>query len=147
MAITIAAEPERVWRALVDPDEIVHWDPSRTALVDREVPYPTTGTRTRWRSRLGNVALALSETPHEVAPGEWIQSRCAAGSLRYEQSYRLVEEPGDRAQPTRTRVSLKLSAPNRLQLIGADIDRFEVRRLLVERIDEALRALQKRCES
>jgi len=147
MAVTVSAEPARVWRALVDPSEIVRWDEARTALVDRDIAYPVEGQRVRWRSKLGSVALVLNETPNEIVPLEHLQVACAAGSLRYEQLYRLQTEPGDSAQPTRTRASLKLSTRNRLQLIGAEVDRFEVRRMLIEHIDRSLRALQKWCEN
>jgi uncharacterized protein YndB with AHSA1/START domain len=147
MAVVVSAERERVWRALADPAEIVGWDESRTGLVDRELAYPTIGERVRWRSKLGSVALVLNETPREVEPLERLRLTCYVGSLRYEELYLLVAEPGDRAQAGRTRVSLKLSTRNRLQLIGADVDRFEIRKLLIERIDRTLCSLQKWCEN
>lgn len=146
MATVVSADRDRVWRALVDPEEIVQWDESRTALVDRELAYPAIGERVRWRSRLGTVALVLSETPNEVSQRARLSVTCRAGSLRYDELFLLRDEPADPAQPARTHVSLKLSTGNRLQLIGADVDRFEVRRMLIERIDATLRALQKWCE-
>jgi len=147
MAVVVAAERERVWRALSDPREIVRWDETRLALVDRHLDYPKSGERVRWRTKLGGVQLVLSETPSTVEPPEGLTLACRAGSLRYEQHIVLAAERADRAQPARTRVSLKLSAGNRLQLIGADLDRFEIRRLLIERIDVTLRSLQKWCEN
>jgi uncharacterized protein YndB with AHSA1/START domain len=147
MAVVVSAKRERVWRALVDPAEIVRWDESRTALVDRDRSYPAEGERFRWRSKLGSVALVLTETPREIEPLERLASECSAGSLHYEELFLLVAEAGDRAQDARTRVSLKLSTRNRLQLIGAEVDRFEVRKLLIERIDCTLRSLQKWCEN
>ena len=56
MAVVVAAERERMWRALADPAEIVRWDESRTALVDRDSVYPAAGERFRWRSKLGFIA-------------------------------------------------------------------------------------------
>ena len=45
------------------------------------------------------------------------------------------------------RVSLKLSTGNRLQLLGTDLDRFELREMLIGRVDRTLRSLQKWCEN
>ena len=143
----VGAERERVWRALTDPAEVVGWDEARTALVDRERRYPEVGESVRWRSKLGKVALVLNETPNEIEPPERLALACNAGTLRFEALYLLVDEPADRAQAERTRVSLKLSSRNTLQLIGADIDRFAIRKLLIGRIDCTLRALQKWCEN
>ena len=147
LAVVVAAERERVWRALTDPAEIVRWDETRTALVDCERLYPQIGERVRWRSKLGTVALVLNETPNEIEPPERLAIACKSGTLRFEQLYLLVAEPADRAQAARTRVSLKLSSRNTLQLIGAEVDRFDIRKLLIERIDCSLRALQKWCEN
>ena len=147
LAVVVAAERARVWRALTDPAEIVRWDETRTALVDRERSYPQIGERVRWRSKLGTVALVLNETPNEIEPPERFALTCKSGTLRFEQLYLLVGEPADRAQAARTPVSLRLSSRNTLQLIGADIDRFEIRKLLIERTDCSLRALQKWCEN
>ena len=69
------------------------------------------------------------------------------GTMQFQQLYVLVEEPEDSAQAARTRVSLKHAAPNRVHLIGAEVDRFEVRRMLIERVDATLGALQKWCEN
>ena len=126
MAAVIGAPRQNVWRALTDPAE---------------------GETVRWRYKLGSVSLVLKETPQIVQPQERYALGCSAGSLHFEEAFTLVEEPEDTAQAARTRVSLKLVASNRIQLIGADIDRFEVRRMLNARIGETLRSLQKWCES
>ena len=147
MAAVVTAPRERVWRALTSAAEIVRWDEARTALVDAPDAFPIAGAKVRWRSRLGNVALVMNETPQVVEAPERLAVSCSIGSLQFDQLYALVEEPEDAAQPARTRVSLKLAARNQVHLIGADVDRFEVRRMLIERIDATLRALQKWCEN
>ena len=147
LAVVVAAERERVWRALTEPAEIVRWDETRTALVDRDRSYPKTGECVRWRSKLGAVALVLTETPNEIEPPARLALACKSGTRRFEQLYLLAAEPANRAQAARTRVSLKISSRNTLQLIGTDVDRFEIRELLMDRTDCALRALQKFCEN
>lgn len=147
MAAVVGAPRQDVWRALTDPAEIVRWDDARIALVDSPTAYPTEGETVRWRYKLGSTALVLKETPQLVQPQERYAVTCSAGSLRFEQAFTLVEEPENKFQAARTSVSLKFVTQNRIQLIGADIDRFEVRRMLIARIDETLRSLQKWCES
>ena len=147
MAASIAADRERVWRALTDTSEIVRWDASRTGAVDTPERYPEAGRRMRWRYRLGSVSVVLKETPRLIEAPHRLAASCTAGSLRFEQTWVLHEEPEERAQAARTRVSLKVAAGNRVQLIGAEIDRFEVRRMLIGRVDATLRELQKWCEN
>jgi len=147
MAVVISAEQGRVWRALTDPNEIIRWDESRLAAVDLYDGYPIIGSKVRWRSKLGSVRVVLKEEPRLIEAPARIAASYSAGSLHYDQVYALDEEPEDRAQAARTRVSLKVAADNRVHLVGAEIDRFEVRKLLIERIDVTLRALQKWCET
>lgn len=147
MAVLISTERERVWRALADSSEVVRWDDSRTALIDRECTYPVIGEQFRWRSKLGGVALVLNETPIEVEPPGRLAVTCSMGSLRYEELFLLAAEADGRAHNERTRVSLKLSTGNRLQLLGTDLDRFELREMLIGRVDRTLRSLQKWCEN
>lgn len=142
----VEASRQRVWRALTDPAEIVLWDDARIALIDTPRTYPTMGETIRWRYRLGSVSLVLKETPQVVLPEERYALACSAGSLRFEETFTLVGEPENSAQPARTRLSLKLTASNRIQLVDSDIDRFEVRQILTTRIDETLRSVQKWCE-
>lgn len=146
IAGVVEASRQRVWRALTDPAEIVLWDDARIALVDAPDAYPTAGQTIRWRYKLGSIVLVLKETPQVVQPHQRYALACSAGSLRFEQTFTLVEEPEDSAQPARTRLSLKLTASNRVQLVDSGIDRFEVRQMLTARINETLRSVQKWCE-
>lgn len=147
MAVAISSGRERVWRALADPSEIVHWDDTRTALVDFDCTYPAIGERFRWRSKLGGVALVLNENPVEVDPPVRLAVTCRTGSLRYDELFLLSDDPDGHDGNARTRVSLKLSTSNRLQLVGTEFDRFELREMLIGRVDRTLRTLQEWCES
>jgi len=148
MATVVTAPRDRVWRTLTDPAEIVRWDETRRALVAPSRAYPVVASKVRWRSTLGGVGQVLHETPQVVEAPHRIAVSCHIGSLHFDQLFALQDEPEDPAQPARTRVSLKLATRNQVHLIGGgDVDRFEVRRMLIERIDATLRALQKRCEN
>jgi len=143
MSTVIAAEPERVWRALTDPDEVVAWDERILAPVEPPDRYPFSGQHVRWRYRLGGVQLVMHDRPLEVSSPERLRRMLHVGSLRYEQTFNLVREPGT---PARTRLSLKTVAANSVPVVGDVVDRFEVRRLTTAHVDDTLRALQRWCE-
>jgi len=148
MSAVVEAPRLRVWRALTEPAEIVAWDESVVAPIDATDGYPQVGTALRWRYRLGSVQLVLHDHPHEVHPPERFRSRLMLGSLRFEQTYTLYEERAlDGGGGVRTRLGLKLVASSSVPVMGAVVDRFEVRRIAVGRIDTSLRAVQKWCEN
>lgn len=147
MSAVIDADRDRVWRALSEPHEVVRWDERTLAFVDDGSRYPVTGERVRWRYKVGTVPSLLAETPIEISEQELLVSQLAAGSLRMRRSYRLIEEPEDASSAARTRVAMKLSAENSVPVMGAVIDRFKVREMAIELIDDSLRALRKYCEA
>ena len=66
--------------------------------------------------------------------------------MRFDQTYTLLPERGNNGDPLRTRLGLKIIASNSVPVIGAIVDRFEVRRLATERIDTTLRSISRWCE-
>jgi hypothetical protein len=142
MSAVIEAEPGCVWRALTEPDELCAWDENLLAPVDPSAGYPCPESPQRWRYLLGGVQLILRERPLEVAPERRLQSALWLGGMKLEQTYSLAPE-GE----ARTRVSIRIAAGNSIPVLGATIDRFEVRQLVTERVDRLLRALQKWCEA
>ena len=144
MSTVIAADPERVWRALTTPEELVAWDERLLAPVERPDRYPFSGQHVSWRYRLGGVQLVMHDRPLEVATLERLRRTIHLGSLRYDQTFTLVPEPGP---PVRTRLGLKTVAANSVPVLGDVVDRFEVRRLTTEHVDETLRAVRRWCES
>lgn len=73
-----------------------------------------------------------------------IVSRIAIASLRSDQTVTLV--PEEDASGPYTRVSMKLSAHNRVPIIGELISRSAVQRIVLEYIDTTLRQIRKHCE-
>jgi uncharacterized protein YndB with AHSA1/START domain len=149
MSATIAADPRRVWRALTSPEECVTWDDRCLGFVRTDVCYPEIGELTRWRYKLGNVPVVMQERPVEVAPPRKLQSNIHLGSLRFEQTYTLALEhnPSDAADAPKTRLGMRIVASNAVPVLGAVVDRFEVRRLTIDRVDSNLRAVTKWCEN
>jgi len=148
MSAIVEAPRQRVWQALTRPTEILAWDESMLAAIDADEHYPVPGATYRWRTRLGSVQLVMQDSPLEVEPPERLRSRLSLASLRFERTYTLFEEPAlDGGGGVRTRLGLKLVASSAVPVVGAVVDRFEVRRIAVGRIDATLRALQKWCEN
>ncbi len=142
MASVIDCKTERVWRAITDPAELVSWDPHVLAPVDGLDRYPFRGQHARWRYQLGSVQLVMHDRPLEVDPRSRLRSRLNVGTLDYERTFTLQGEPGGG-----TRLSMRLVTPNSIPLIGESVDRFDMRRMSTERVDESLRAVQAWCEA
>jgi uncharacterized protein YndB with AHSA1/START domain len=143
MSVVIESGRQRVWRALTEPDEVVAWDGRMLSAVDAPCDYPFEGQHVRWRYRLGSVQVVLHDRPREIAPIKRLSSTLSVASLRYEQTYTLSEEQDD---PSRTRLGMKLVATSQVAVIGEVIDRFGVRKLAAERIDETLRSVKLWCQ-
>lgn len=144
MSVVIDSDRQRVWRALTEPGEVVAWDERVLASVDDPEAGLFAGKHLRWRYKLGSVQVVLHERMREIALGERLQSTLAIGSLRFEQTYTLSDEE---EAPGRTRLGMKVVATSQVPVIGEVIDRFGVRKLAAERVDETLRAVKQWCEA
>lgn len=142
MSKVIRSPRARVWRALVSPEELIRWDARRVSLEEPAPDYPTPGHPAHWRCTLGSVTVPHLEDPLEVIPTERLRSSVRLGSFEFEETYTLSDEASEG-----TRLSLRLAAKNKVPLMGGELDRFDVRRLSTERVDETLELLQAWCES
>ncbi|MCZ7535505.1 MAG: SRPBCC family protein [Acidimicrobiia bacterium] len=88
----IAAPVERVWRALVEPAEVVVWD----GVERRDVPdgYPRPGQHARWTIRVAGVRVALHDRIVAVEPNERFASEITVGFISLQEEYRLRATPG-----------------------------------------------------
>jgi hypothetical protein len=148
MRAVIAAEPKRVWRALTEPSELVAWDDCILAAIDPAVDYPTAGRAMRWRYQLGSVQLVLHDRPREVVPYQRLHQSLSLSSMRYDQTFSLAAEPASPERPQLgTQLGVKVTASNSVPVLGGMVDRFEVRRLAVERTGKLMQSLQRWCEA
>ena len=76
-----------------------------------------------------------------TAPGSRIDTAVSLGLFRFRETSILTDE-----SRTQTRVALRLAAPNAMPVVGGVIDRFDVRKMAAERVDERLQALRVWCE-
>jgi uncharacterized protein YndB with AHSA1/START domain len=142
ISTVIEAPRERVWRALSEPRERIRWDTRIVSLEQPAPDYPHADDAAHWRYQLGSIPVRLEDRPVEVVPGKRLRHALSTGSFRFEQTYTLSEEG-----PDRTRLSLRFTAPeNSVPVVGGALDRFDLRRLASEIVDDNLRALQRWCE-
>jgi uncharacterized protein YndB with AHSA1/START domain len=148
MRTSIGATRERIWRALTEPSERVAWDASTLAAVDPTEGYPSSERIMRWRYRLGSVQVVLCERPREVVPTRKLRCSLSIGSLRFEQTYNLASESAasDASGSPSTQLGIKLTAQNTVPVVDGMVDRFEIRDLATQRVDELMRSLQRWCE-
>jgi uncharacterized protein YndB with AHSA1/START domain len=142
MSKVIPSPRARVWRALVSPDELIRWDERRISLEAPIPGYPTQGHPARWRCWLGSVRVEHCEEPLEVVAAERLRLAVRLASFEFEETYTLSDLPADA-----TRLSLRVIAKNTLPLLSGGLDRFDVRRLAAERVDQTLAQLQRWCEA
>ncbi len=128
----------QVWRAVSDPMERLRWDPCVYGLLVPADGFPEVGTEAQWRYRLRGLPLVLRDRPLEVRPGQRLRSEVALGLFRFEQTWSLQQtETADR-----TRLGLHLAAASSVAVVGGTVNRFDVRRLSAQYVDEKLRALR-----
>ena len=144
LSAVIGAARAQVWRAIIDPTQVIRWDEPMLALLEPAKAYPRVGQHVRWRYHLGAVPVVYHERPVEVVPERRLRSTIAMGLFRFQQTWSLVDENGD---PQRTRLGLRLTAANAIPVMSGLLDRFAVRHLSAEYVDAKLHALQEWCES
>ncbi len=148
MSSAIAAHPQRVWRALTNASECLAWDENRLSALDATDNYPVVGETVRWRYRLGSIPIVMRDQPVDVVPGSKLRSKVTLGPLRFDQVFSLALEhdPADEAEGVKTLLGMKVAASNSAPVLGAVVDRFEVRRITIDHVDGTLRAITKWCE-
>jgi len=140
MGVEVDATRAAVWRALTVREEVLHWRPGIVGFKSPEASFPTEGRRFRWRCRLHDIPIELQETPGTIVPPGRFESEVRLGLFHFRQIFTLVPTPSG------TRVTLQIEASNRMPLVGGSLDRFDVRRFLVELAANYLQALRDWCE-
>lgn len=144
MSAAVAVPRARVWAALSDPAEVLHWRPGLVAAPIGAERYPEPGGTVRWRCRLRELPLELRETPLEVVVGERLHARLQLGLFRFEATFTLAPLASD---PPRTRVGLQVQVANEIAVVGGTLDRFGVRHFATELAATQLMALRDWCEA
>ncbi len=161
LSANIGAPRERVWRALVDPEERTAWDErilgevalSRTSGMQRAARRPGVSAESRrtpirssrYRFRLAGVPLVLRDEILTADRRDRLVSRISIGSFHFDQTLTLYDE--DNETGPLTRLGLKIVAANSIPVIGESLPRLDVQKLVIEYADTTLRQVRKHCEA
>lgn len=138
--IEIAAPPERVWRALTDPAEVVVWDTGVVAPIDAPPDYPRPGQHVRWRYRLGPLPLVLHDRPTEVVPAATLRSSIRLGPFDFDETYTL------RSDGATTRLTADLTLASTAPLVGGLLEAWIGAPLARSTVRHSLAAIRRHCE-
>jgi hypothetical protein len=138
--IEIAAAPERVWRALTDPAEVVVWDTGIVAPIDAPPDYPRPGQHVRWRYRLGPLSLVLHDRPTDVVPAAALRSSIRLGPFGFDETYTL------RADGPTTRLTADLSLASTVPVVGSLLEKLIGVPLARSTVRLSLAAIRRHCE-
>jgi uncharacterized protein YndB with AHSA1/START domain len=138
-SVEIAAPPERVWRALCDPAEVVRWDTGVAEAIDAPADYPQPGQHVRWRYTNGPFRL-LHDRPREVVPNKKLRSMLAVGPLRFDETYTLEPRNGG----TLLTAAMLVWVP--VPLLGVAMERAYAGRAAKATVSASLRGIKAWCE-
>jgi len=139
--IEIAADPERVWRALSIPAEVVCWDAGVVEPLDAPPDYPRAGQHVRWRYRLGRLPLILHDRPTQVERASVLRSSIRLGPFDFDEIYTLRKEG-----PSATQLTAELSLASTVPILGSLLERIVGRPLARSTVRSSLAAIKRHCE-
>jgi hypothetical protein len=141
-SVEIAVPPDRVWRALTTPDEVVRWDTGIVKPLDAPPDYPKAGQHVRWQYRLGPIPLVLHDHPTRVEPSSTFASSIRLGSFDFKEIYSL-RGLGSSAME----LTAELSLTSRIPLLGPLIERIVGEPLARATVRTSLAAIKRHCET
>jgi Polyketide cyclase / dehydrase and lipid transport len=139
--IEIAADRERVWRALSVPAEVVCWDTGVVEPLDAPPDYPRAGQHVRWRYRLGPLPLVLHDRPTRVEPASVLRSSIRLGLFDFDETYTLRDKGS-----SLTELIAELSVTSTLPVLGSLLERIVGQPLARSTVRRSLAAIKGHCE-
>jgi uncharacterized protein YndB with AHSA1/START domain len=139
--IEIAAGPERVWRALTIPAEVVCWDTGVVEPLDAPPDYPRAGQHVRWRYYLGPVPLILHDRPTRVEPPSVLGSSIRLGAFDFDETYTLRD-----GVSATTQLTAELSLASIVPILGPLLERIVGQPLARSTVRSSLAAIKRHCE-
>ena len=139
VSVDIGTTPERVWRALCDPAEVVQWDTGVEEALDAPADYPQPGQHVRWRYVNGPFRL-LHDRPQEVVHARRLRSLLTVGLFRFDETYTIDGHDGG----CRLTATLEVHTP--LGVIGWLIDRIYLGPRTQATVSASLQAIKRHCE-
>lgn len=142
LTVEISCEPDRVWRALSIPSEVVCWDTGIIEPLDAPPDYPQPGQHVRWRYRLGPIPMILHDRPSEVVPPSTLRSSIHLGPFDFDETYTLLDKG-----PSSTELTAELSLTSGVAVIGGWIERVFGLPLARSTVRTSLAAIKMHCEA
>jgi hypothetical protein len=143
MSAVVAASRASIWRALSDPEQVLHWRPGVIGVLPPAAGELMPGRVLRLRCALGAVPVVLEERTLEVSSEEKLRSELRLGLFHCEETFSLAAADPDGGH---TRVGLRITTPSETPLVGESLDRFAVRRFATGLASNSLEALREWCE-
>lgn len=140
--IEITADPERVWRALSIPAEVVCWDTGVVEALDAPPDYPRAGQHVRWRYHLGPLPLILHDRPTQVEPASVLRSSIRLGPFDFDETYTLRDKG-----PFTTQLTAELSLASTIPVLGPLLERIVGQPLARSTVRSSLAAIKRHCEA
>lgn len=140
--IEIAVGPDRVWRALTNPAEVVCWDTGVVEPLDAPRDYPRVGQHVRWRYRLGPLPLVLHDRPTRVEPVSLLRSSIRLGPFDFDETYTLRS-----TGTSTTELTADLSVSGAVPIVGSLLERVLGEPLARSTVRTSLAAIKRHCES
>jgi uncharacterized protein YndB with AHSA1/START domain len=140
VSVEIEAQPERVWRALCDPSEVVQWDTGVVEAIDAPPDYPRKGQHVRWRYANGPFKL-LHDRPIDVVPNRRLRSALAVGPVRFDETYTL--DPRNGGVLLTAAMLVQVPVP----LLGALVERMSAGPAARSAVTASLAAIKRHCEA
>ena len=140
-SIEIAADPERVWRALSVPAEVVCWDTGVVEPLDAPPDYPRAGQHVRWRYSLGPLPLILHDRPTQVEPASLLRSSIRLGPFDFDEIYTLIGQGSSAA-----RLTAELTLTSTVPILGSLLEWMVGRPLARSTVRSSLAGIKRHCE-
>jgi len=140
ISVEIEASPERVWRALCDPSEVVQWDTGVIEAIDAPPDYPRKGQHVRWRYANGPFKL-LHDRPIDVVPNRRLRSALAVGPVRFDETYTIDQRDGS----CLLTAAMLVEVP--VPLLGSLVEKMSAGPASRSAVTASLAAIKKHCES
>lgn len=140
-SIEIAAAPERIWRALSIPAEVICWDTGIVEPLDAPPDYPRVGQHVRWRYRLGPLPLILHDHPTQVEPGSLLRSSIRLGPFEFDETYTLRDKGA-----SATQLTAELSLASIVPIFQSLLERIVGQPLARSTVHSSLAAIKRHCE-
>jgi hypothetical protein len=139
LSVDIAAPPQRVWRALCQPSEVVRWDSTVVQALDAPADYPRPGQHVRWRCDW--LFRTLHDRPQTVEAAGRLRSLLDLGPYHMDETYTLT------ATTAGCRLDLHVGLTVRIPVLGPIIERVYAARSVREGFQTSLQALKLHCEA